>query len=83
MMGEPLSMQQIVDEWRAEGRTYRPRDVIVEFKRRGLVALREIESGILVEADQPRAGPHLLEEAQQIRDHRDAGQYTTQGNLPD
>jgi hypothetical protein len=68
----------IAARWRAEGRAFRPRDVTAEWNRQGREALRERESRILATADQP-GSEHLQEVAKQIRDHRAAGNYTTQG----
>lgn len=79
-MTEPLkfSPATIRREWRAEGRQYRPQDILAEFNRRGRELVRERESAILAAAALP-GNEHLSEFAQQIRDHRAAGNYTTQG----
>lgn len=66
------SMQEIAKRWQREGRTYRPREIADEWKRQGRELVRERESRILLHAPDS-------EVAQQIRDHREAGNYTTQG----
>lgn len=72
---------EIADRWRAEqpARPFIPRDVRDEFTRQGREAVRAREDNILERVEQGDASPGLLELAQQVRDHRDAGRYTTQG----
>jgi hypothetical protein len=77
-MAKVQSIKEIGQAWKAEGRTYRVGDLVDEQKRQGRENLRELESNILAVADLP-GGEHLREVAEQIRDHRDAGHYTTQG----
>lgn len=74
-----FSPRTIAAEWKREGRTYRPRDVTDEYMRRGREVVRDRESAILVAAAQPDATEGIREVAEQIRDHRAAGNYTTQG----
>lgn len=71
-MTEVESMRTIASRWKREGREYRPQELIDEWKRQGREFLRSCESAIL-EADPDS------EIAAQIRDHRSAGNYTTQG----
>jgi hypothetical protein len=70
-------LQAITARYLREGRTLS--EATAEWKRQGREVLRERESAILAAAEQPGASEHLLQVAQQIRDHRDAGNYTTQG----
>jgi hypothetical protein len=51
----------------------------LEHRRQTLEEQRRREDAILAAADRPGADPHLLAVAQQIREHRDAGNYTTIG----
>jgi hypothetical protein len=64
--------REIGAKWRAEGRKFRPGEVIDEWRQQHREELRLAEDRILA------ANPDS-EVARQIRDHRDAGQYTTQG----
>jgi hypothetical protein len=79
------SQAEIAQQWRAEGRDFRPGEVTDEWERQGIESLRERESQILASAEQVDPADdslqarHLREVADQIRDHRDAGHYTTQG----
>lgn len=78
-MARVQSIDEIYADWRAEGYEFRPRDVIAEQERQAREALREHESDLLEAAELPDASEHLLAVAEQIRDHREAGNYTTQG----
>jgi len=73
------STEQIAKRWRTEGRDFRPADLVTEWQRQAREALRERESAVLVAAQAPDASEHLREVAASIRDHRAAGNYTTQG----
>lgn len=70
------SMQTITKRFRSEGKSIG--EAVAEWNRQGREVVRERESAILADADRP-GGEHLSEFAQQIRDHRAAGNYTTQG----
>jgi len=66
---------EIAKRWKAEGKTFRPRDVEIEFARQGAWVVREREDRIL--ANNPDC-----EVAGQIRDHRENGNWTTQRRNP-
>jgi hypothetical protein len=70
------STNAIAKRWRNEGLTFTAADVTREWRRQGIEAARTREDQIL--ADSPDS-----EVAQQIRDHRATGNYTTMGNLPE
>lgn len=80
-MTEPLefSPASIRREFREEGRTYTPADIIAEYDRRSRDRLRVRESLILAAAQLPAADACTVAVAGQIRDHRSNGNYTTQG----
>lgn len=71
-MSKVETTAQIQRRWKREGRTFRAADVVAEMQRQGREALRAREDAILA------ADPDS-EVAAQIRDHRAAGNYTTQG----
>lgn len=73
------SISEISQAWKHEGRAFRVSDLVAEQERQGRESLRAHESDLLAAAKQPGASAHLLAVAEQIRDHRDAGHYTTQG----
>jgi hypothetical protein len=50
-----------------------------ECQRQNREALREREDQILAAAELPDASEYTRELAAQVRDHRDAGHYTTNG----
>jgi hypothetical protein len=56
-----------------------PQQRIDERIRLGRESLRAREDGILAAAELDGASEHLRDVAEQIRDHRGAGKYTTQG----
>lgn len=82
------TMHEIAARWRREGVPHTPRDVTAEWERQGLVHRRNRESEILAAADrltdtnQSLEARHLREVAQQIHDHRGAGNWTTGGYPP-
>jgi hypothetical protein len=79
------NIQEIYSRWRAEGRTFRPRDVTAEWERQGREALRERESRVLVAeagidpSDTSFGAARLREVAELVRARRENGIYTTQG----
>lgn len=77
-MAEVQTPQEIARAWKREGREFRAQEVSDEFQRQGRESVRERESAILAAVEMP-GGEHLREVAEQTRDHRDAGKYTTQG----
>ena len=66
---------QIAARWKREGKSFRPGDVDEEFSRQGAWYVREREDAILRDAPDS-------EVAGQIRDHRVAGNWTTQRRDP-
>ena len=78
-MTEVENPYKIQRRWRREGRTHRTEDVITEWKRQCREDLREREDAILAAAERPDASDHQRAVAEQIREHRAAGNYTTQG----
>lgn len=73
-MTQVQSISEIYAAWRAEGRTFRPHEVTDEWRRQGREVVREREDRILANED-----AYPADIVKQIRDHRDAGNYTTQG----
>ena len=69
------TFEEIAKRWKAEGKTFRPRDLEIEWRRQGAWLAREREDDIL--ANLPNS-----EVAGQIRDHRAAGNWTTQQREP-
>jgi len=59
------------------------REAMKEWKRQCIQAQREIEDSILRASIRPEATAYLKEVADQILDFRNAGHYTTLGDLPD
>lgn len=79
-MTEYLTPAQVATKWLLEGReNWRPQDAVNESKRLGRERLRERETRLLEAAERPGASAHVKAVAEQIRDHREAGNYTTQG----
>jgi hypothetical protein len=72
------SPNEITKRWRAEGRDFRPGDVNAEFRQQGIDSLREREDRVL--DAEPGTYPDDL--VKQVQDHREAGQWTTQGGSP-
>jgi hypothetical protein len=83
MYREQDDLSDLVKRFRSQGGTVQ--DAVNEWHRQARENLRETESVLLETArrldandDGPRAR-HLRELAEQIKDHREAGHYTTQG----
>jgi hypothetical protein len=72
---EPLN--EIVKRYRAEGR--RVTEAVAEHERQLREQRRDQESAILEAAKLPNALAHTIAVAEQISDHRAAGNYTTIG----
>lgn len=78
-MAEIETYAELAARWREEGRDFRMAEVRDEISRQARESLRERENAILAAAEMPDATDHIRAVAEQIRDHRDSGNYTTQG----